>query len=174
MSDIEDVVRRIVDQMLSRRPHTRVGVVTSYDPNRHAVKVIQQPEGSESGWIPISTPHVGNNFGVAIGLTPGDQVVIGYHEDDLESPFVSGRLHSDQERPPVAQSGEIVIQTPNTLIKVDSSSNISVTTTGNLTINATGNIALTSAKLTHNGKDIGSDHQHTEVVKGGDLTGPPQ
>lgn len=174
MSDIEDVIRRIVDQMLSRQPHPRVGIVTSYDPNQHAAKVTMQPEGAESGWIPINTAQVGSGFGVAIGLTPGDQVSIDYLEGDIESPSITGRLHSDQERPPVAQSGEIVIQSKGgAVIKVDASDNVTVTSPGNLTIHAGGNITLTSAQLTHNGVNIGATHVHGGVTTGADNTAVP-
>lgn len=166
MSDLEDVVRRIVDQMLSRQARTRIGIVTSYDPNRHAAKVTLQPEGVESGWLPIVTGHVGNGFGVAIGLTPGDQVDVGYFENDPEAPRITGRIHSDQERPPVAQSGEIVVQTKNAVIKIDQSDNITITTSGT--------IALTSAHLTHNGVNIGSTHVHGGVTPGAGNTGVPQ
>ncbi|MGN6536403.1 MAG: phage baseplate assembly protein V [Mesorhizobium sp.] len=174
MSDLEDVIRRIVDQMLSRQPHSRIGTVTSYDPNRHAAKVMLQPENVESGWVPISTAHVGNGFGLAIGLTPGDQVEIGYFESNPDAPRITGRVHSDQERPPVAQSGEIVLQTPGATIKVDASSNISISTTGNLTISATGNVAIASATLKHNGVNIGSTHVHSGVTPGAADTGVPQ
>jgi len=173
--DIEDLIRRTVDQMLSRRAKPRVGIVTSYDPNAYAAKVQLQPEGHETGWIPIDTGHIGSGFGIAIGLTPGDQVSIGYHEEDPDSPKVTGRLHSDQERPPAAQSGELVIQTSTSLLKIDQSGNITISSGGNLAISAQGSIALTSSgKLTHNGHDIGSDHLHTGVQPGGGLTGPPQ
>ena len=173
--DIEDIIRRVVDQALTRRPKPRVGIVTSYDPNRYAAKVQLQPEGHESGWIPIDTGHIGSGFGIAVGLTPGDQVSIGYHEDDPDSPKVTGRLHSDQERPPVAQSGEVVIQTSTSVLKIDKSGNITITSGGNMTISASGSIALTSGgQLTHNGHDIGSDHLHTNFAPGGGLSGPPQ
>jgi hypothetical protein len=34
-------------------------------------------------------------------------------------------------------------------------------------------IETTGGNVRHNGKNIGSDHEHTDVLKGGDLTGPP-
>jgi len=174
-ADIEDLIRRTVDQMMTRQPHPRIATVTSYDPNRHAIKAKHQPEGHETGWIPIGTMHIGNGIGMAIGPNVGDQVIVGFLEGDIETPFVMGRVHSDQERPPVAQSGEVVIQTSNSLLKIDKSGNITITSGGNLAVSASGSMALTSGgPLTHNGKDIGSDHMHTGVQPGGSLTGPPQ
>ena len=36
-----------------------------------------------------------------------------------------------------------------------------------------GGVETTGGVIRHNSKNIGSDHEHTDVVKGGDLTGPP-
>ena len=49
--------------------------------------------------------------------------------------------------------------------------------TGTFTIKANivieGNVRINGASLTHNGKNVGSDHNHTGVMPGGALTGPP-
>lgn len=92
----------------------RHGLVTSYDPDTYLAKVTFQPEQQESGWLPIETGHIGNGFGIAIGLTPGDgkktgdQVIIRYQEGDIESGKIVQRVHSDQDKPPKVQSGEMV------------------------------------------------------------------
>lgn len=142
--DIEDLVRRIVDQMLSRQAHMRVGVVTSYDPNRHAIKAKQQPEGHETGWMPIGTPHVGNGIGIVAGATPGDQVILGYHEGDIESPVVLGRIHSDQARPPAVKSGEVVVQTSGSMIKMDQAGNLTQTSNGATSQSSGGAMTMSS------------------------------
>jgi uncharacterized protein involved in type VI secretion and phage assembly len=173
---MEDVIRRIVDQTLSRRANTQVAVVSAYDPDRHAVKATLQPQGVETGWAPIATSHVGNGFGLAIGPQVGDQIIVGFHEGDIDSPFMMGRLHSDAERPPRAEAGEIVLQSSTGFVlKAGKDGTISVTSGGHtITINAGGGgIALTSATLTHNGKNIGDTHEHTGIVPGDALTGPP-
>lgn len=117
----------------------RHGLVTSYDPKTYLAKVTFQPEGQESGWLPIETGHIGNGFGIAIGLTPGsgkggqdsssgsgggssgssggsggqsqqqgDQVIVRYQEGDIESGKIVQRVHSDQDKPPKVESGEMV------------------------------------------------------------------
>ncbi len=40
-------------------------------------------------------------------------------------------------------------------------------------IEITGEVAITGAVLTHNGKNVGSDHAHSGVMPGGGVTGPP-
>lgn len=95
--------------------YERHGIVTSYDPQKYLAKVTYMPEGQESGWLPIETGHIGNDYGVAIGLQPGDgkktgdQVIVRYQEGDLESGKIVQRVHSDNEKPPTVQSGEIVL-----------------------------------------------------------------
>jgi phage baseplate assembly protein gpV len=110
----------------------RHGLVTSYDPKTYLAKVTFQPEGQESGWLPIETGHIGNGFGIAIGLTPGkgggqqgggggsggssggqqqddgDQVIVRYQEGDIESGKIVQRVHSDKDKPPKVEAGEMV------------------------------------------------------------------
>jgi hypothetical protein len=50
---ILSAVRREIHRAM-QKPHkpSRVGLVSSYDPKQHAVKVQLQPEGTQTGWIP--------------------------------------------------------------------------------------------------------------------------
>lgn len=112
--DLERMVQHIIERLMAGRYTERHGLVTSYDPDKHLAKITFQPEGQESGWLPIETGHVGNGFGIAIGLTPGDgkktgdQVIVRYQEGDIESGKVVQRVHSDQDKPPKVESGEMV------------------------------------------------------------------
>lgn len=95
----------------------RHALVTSYDPKTYLSKISFQPECQESGWLPIETGHIGDGYGIAIGLTPGDgketgdQVIVRFQEGDIESGKIVQRVHSDKEKPPTAQSGEMIIYT---------------------------------------------------------------
>lgn len=95
----------------------RHGIVTSYDAEKHLAKVMYQPEGQESGWLPIETGHIGNGYGIASGLQPGDgsktgdQVVVRHQEGDFGSGKIVQRVHSEDQQPPQVASGEIVIWT---------------------------------------------------------------
>lgn len=112
--DLERMVQHIIERLMAGRYTERHGLVTSYDPKTHLAKVTFQPEGQESGWLPIETGHIGNGFGIAIGLTPGDgkktgdQVIVRYQEGDIESGKIVQRVHSDQDKPPRVESGEMV------------------------------------------------------------------
>ncbi|MBR0693686.1 hypothetical protein [Bradyrhizobium lablabi] len=123
MSNLDDLIYRQIMRYMhggvgaigNARFHERHAVVTSYDPEKYLAKVMFMPEQQESGWLPIETGHIGNSYGVAIGLQPGDgknsgdQVIVRFQEGDLESGKIVQRVHSDDEKPPVVQSGEIVI-----------------------------------------------------------------
>lgn len=113
---LRDLIHHEVERHLASRYTKRIGLVTSYDPTNHAAKVTFQPEGQESGWIPIGRQHVGNGWGIVVGLTPGDgqttgdHVEIYYHDNDIESGRITGLVHSDVDKPPTVQSGEMLVQ----------------------------------------------------------------
>jgi hypothetical protein len=118
------------ERRMAGRYVERHGLVTSYDSKNYLCKVTFQPEGQESGWLPIETGHIGEGYGIAIGLQPGsgsgqqpqgggggqsqasgDQVVVRYQEGDIESGKVVQRVHSSQDTPPTTQSGEMIFWT---------------------------------------------------------------
>ena len=123
--DLENFVLRTIERWYASRYSERHGLVTSYDPKKYLAKVTFQPEGHESGWLPIETGHVGQGYGIAIGLQPGsgkgesqsnseatgDQVIIRFQEGDFEGGKIVQRVHSDQDKPPEVKSGEMVFWT---------------------------------------------------------------
>jgi hypothetical protein len=133
--DLENLIQNTVERMLAGRRSERHGLVTSYDPKKYLAKVTFQPEGQESGLLPIETGHIGNGYGIVMGLQPGsgsgmqgqqqgdsgqsstsgqntgDQVVVRYQEGDFESAKIVQRVHSDQDPPPECKSGEMIFWT---------------------------------------------------------------
>src|SRR5213593_2356232 len=111
MDDLVNIIHREIDRALSGRYTRRSGLVTSYDPKTHSAKVKLKPDDVETGWIPIHAHHVGNGWGIIVGLTPGDgkktgdQVEIDFAEGDLEQPRVTNRVHSDEDKPPEVKAG---------------------------------------------------------------------
>lgn len=114
---LANVMLHETERRMAGRYVERHGLVTSYDSKKYLCKVTFQPEGQESGWIPIETGHIGAGYGIAIGLTvgdgkaTGDQVIVRYQEGDIESGKVVQRVHSDTDNPPEAKSGEIIVYT---------------------------------------------------------------
>jgi phage baseplate assembly protein gpV len=128
----ENFVLGVIERWYASRYSERHGIVTSYDPKNYLAKVTFQPEGQESGWLPVETGHIGVGYGIVIGLQPGqggvnaqgqggqagpqqnnqgDQVIVRFQEGDFESGKIVQRVHSDADTPPQAQSGEIIIWT---------------------------------------------------------------
>ncbi|NOV25885.1 phage baseplate assembly protein V [Cupriavidus necator] len=93
---------------------SRAGIVRSYDPGRAAARVEfvdrSNPSDDEalfiSGWLPVTSPWVGNGWGMDAPPSPGDQVEVKFFGGSVENGYVCGRLYSDADRPPGAPSGE--------------------------------------------------------------------
>jgi hypothetical protein len=127
--DLRDTILGLVEEWWAGRYNERHGLVTSYDPKKYLAKVTYQPDGQESGWLPIETGHIGESYGILIGLQPGkggvndkgqggqsgpqqnnqgDQVIVRFQEGDFEGGKIVQRVHSDQDKPPEVQSGEML------------------------------------------------------------------
>jgi phage baseplate assembly protein gpV len=88
------------------RTLSRKGIVTGYDPDRHAAKVRLEPEGVETGWLPVGAAWSGPGFGLVAGLALGDLVAVEFEDGDVEAGLVGHRLFTDAAAPPAAPSGE--------------------------------------------------------------------
>jgi hypothetical protein len=162
--DLENLILSTVERVLAGRRSERHALVTSYDPDKHLAKVTFMPEGQESGWLPIETGHIGDGFGIAIGLTPGDgkktgdQVIVRYQEGDFESGKIVQRVHSDKEKPPKVESGEMVFwheKGAKFFFAKDGSLTIQDGKGGKIFFDGQGNITDTAKKKTEN---FSSDH----------------
>ena len=178
--DVINMVKREVERLVAGRYNRRIGLVTGYDPKTHSAKVMMQPDGVETGWVRIGTSHIGNKWGIAIGLVAGDgkktgdQVELDFAEGDLEQGRITARIHSDKDQPPQVESGEISIISQfghQIIMKKDGSMTLTTTqkdTPGendnkspNLTTNTTnGDVAMNSTKGTGD-KAQGGSITHT-------------
>lgn len=100
------IMRRESERVLAQRSTTRLGLVTSYDPKTYTCKVALQPDGPETGWIPVTTVWVGNQWGLFCPPSPGDQVEVEFQEGSVENGLVTGRLFSAEDKPLEVESGE--------------------------------------------------------------------
>ncbi|RFB80024.1 hypothetical protein DYH55_00275 [Methylovirgula sp. 4M-Z18] len=107
---LTNLIYQCIDHSMARRMHPRIGIVSSYDPATHSVKLLRQPENIETGFIPLPSHAIGAGWGIVTGPQVGDQFVMGFIGGDVEVPFIAGRLFSDQEKPPTVQSGEILMK----------------------------------------------------------------
>ena len=105
MQDHLNAARREAERVVGNIAQPRLGLVSSYDPDQYAVKVRMQPEGFESGWMPLGVPGAGNGFGVFMPPAVGDQVLVVHVEGSGGSPVAVASIYSDADRPVVEQIG---------------------------------------------------------------------
>jgi uncharacterized protein involved in type VI secretion and phage assembly len=194
---LEDLILGVIERWWASRYSERHGIVTSYDPQKYLAKVTFQPEGQESGWLPIETGHIGDGYGIAVGLQPGDgtktgdQVIVRFQEGDFEAGKIVQRVHSDEDTPPTVQSGELVIWTrfrnsggdddsaqggqggtgQKIYFKNDGSIAITDGNGATFTLDGQGNILTACKKFIVNGTDIGLKGSGNVVVKAGNKLG---
>src|ERR1035437_10021330 len=110
MEDLLNVHRREAERVFARSTSWAVGVTDSYDPKTHSVKVKLQPEGTLTGWLPISSLGVGSGYGIHVAPKSGDPVLIHFHEGDREAGVVLGSFFTDKPPPVEIQEGEFLFQ----------------------------------------------------------------
>jgi hypothetical protein len=85
----------------------RLATVSSVDPATYTARVVIQPEGVLSGWLPIASPWIGAGWGLACPPSAGDQVLVLCQEGESEHGIIVGRLWSTTATPPGAPVGEL-------------------------------------------------------------------
>lgn len=100
-------VMKLQADMGRRSSSMRIGLVSSYDPNNYSAKVMFQPEGIESGWLPISAEWVGNGWGLFMPPSINDMVLVESLENDFEAGIITKRLYNDNDRPLAVTGGEM-------------------------------------------------------------------
>ena len=103
---LTNLMRREAERVISRKAPPQMGIVSSYDPNQYAAKVILQPSGVETGFIPISSPWVGNGWGFGAGPNAGDVVDVHFQEWGKGAPYIEMRFYGNKARPMPVPSGE--------------------------------------------------------------------
>lgn len=160
-------------QAMLQNARTRLGTVSSYNPNTYEVKIKLQPEGIETGWLPINVLQAGAGWGVYCGPAIGDQALIAFPEGDIESGQCLGFVPNDSDPPPVVQSGEMhFIHHAGWFLKFLADGIHSMgpwTHTGD--INVTGTVTATTDVI-GGGKSL-KTHTHSGVQSGGSNTGQP-
>jgi hypothetical protein len=123
----------------------RLAMVSSVDPATATARVMIQPEGVLSGWLPIASAWVGAGWGLACLPAPGDQVVVIWQEGNAEHGIVVARLWSNVAAPPAAPVGEFwVVHRSGSFLKLCNDGSIQSsagtwTHTGDLVV--TGNVS---------------------------------
>lgn len=88
----------------------QIGVVVSNeDPDGEHRLLIRMPliqHSSEGIWARLATPHAGSGRGFVMRPEIGDEVVLGFFEDDPRCPVILGMLHSSARAAPLPGSDD--------------------------------------------------------------------
>jgi phage baseplate assembly protein gpV len=190
MKRLLNQARREAQKVMAQRANTRIGIVTGYDPENYSAKVEIQPEGVETGWLPISTSWSGNGWGDYCPPSPGDVVDVHFQEGGKEAGYVGTRHFGDRIRPLAVPAGERwSVHESGSFLKFRNGGGVEINSVADMsitapTVNVTGNLSVTGNILA--GGDItdlndgsGSlaslraaydNHRHPGVTGGGDTT----
>lgn len=130
---------------------TRMGVVSAYDPGAYAIKAVIQPEGVETGYVPLGSPWVGPQWGAFFAPQPGAQVLLLFQEGDAQTPIAATFLFSTQQPPVAVPAGELLLQhASGSLLHFDTAGNVTMTAAQAMTLNAPAGCTI-NANTTING-----------------------
>lgn len=107
MEEILNIVRREVERGIARFSPWAVGTLTSYDGKSNG-KVSLQPEGTETGWLPINAMSLSANFGPRLGAS----CLVHFQDGDREAGMILGYFYTDAEVPPPLAEDEFIMVTP--------------------------------------------------------------
>lgn len=149
MQRLLNTMRAQSDLAQSGRARTRIGLVSSYDPANYCAKVRIMPDDVETGWLPVTSPWVGNGWGMFAPPMPGDMVEIQFQENDIDAGFIVGRFYNDSDRPLAAPAGELwLVHASGSKLQFHNDGTVTLVSAGTLTSSApqwnhTGNITVT-------------------------------
>ena len=187
-------MRQIAKQAMSAISVAMPGIVQSVNPATGAVKVLLQPGGIETGFIPYMSNLTGTSGIVALPLQ-GAQVLVVFDHGDNEAGVAVGSMWDDGHRPPASYNpGEVwFINASGSYAKLTNDGKVTLTDKagstlvlsgdGKATITASGGLTI-NADITLNGKLTATgegtfnghtvtQHTHGGVMAGGAITATP-
>jgi len=118
--------------------HPRIGTIQNYDPATYTCKVLLQPEGALTGWLPIQAPWVGNGWGMFCPPGPGVAVAVIPKEGSYDAAFILPGFFNDEEKPLAVAQGEFwLVHQSGASVKLTNNGEVTITAP---TINLNGNV----------------------------------
>lgn len=152
-------MKRLLSQMklhgaMASRPDntsTRWGIVTGYDPDSYCCKVLLKPEDAMTGWLPISSPWVGNGWGMFAPPSIGETVDVHFQEGNIDAGYVQQRFFNDDTRPVHSESGVFyLIHKSGSAIKFNNDGTVDIVVHTQLNITSGAETHLTATKFVVN------------------------
>lgn len=191
MKQLLNQMRLQAEMAGSARAQVKVGLVSGYDATNFSVKVKLQPEGIETGWLPLLSPWVGNGWGMFCAPSIGDMIEVQFEQGSAEAAFACMRFFNDEDRPLAAPSGEFwLVHKSGGFAKLTNDGKLllngqaeidlttpalNITVSGNANVSVGGTLVSSAASWNHSGPlsvngDISSSGTvtgSTDVVGGG-------
>jgi phage baseplate assembly protein gpV len=171
---LNSAIAQIAEMAASGLAVSKMGLVTSYDPATFSAKVVIQPSGIESGFLPICPPWAGNGWGFFAPPPTGAQVLVLFQEADSLVGVITLTVPNDIDVPLAVPLGQAWWQdSAGSFVKLTNDGQITVTAPNGLTIDA--NVTVngwvhSTGDVIANGKSLDS---HTHPDPQGGNTGPP-
>ena len=166
---------KAASQMANQGKSTRQGTISGYDPSTYSVKVIIQPDGILTGWIPLKSVWIGNGWGLFCPPSIGDAVEIDYQEADGFGGSVGLRFFNDQDRPLPCPSGEFwLVHKSGASFKSTNDGKLTLTDPSGTVLNLTndGNVTITgNLKVSGNTTINGNTEIDGTTLSKGAITG---
>jgi phage baseplate assembly protein gpV len=164
---LSNAIKNQINGMNRSNGEAKFATISSVNFQTGNVRVIVQPDGVLSGWLPVLSPWVGNGWGMACPPSTGDQVLLIAHEGDVEQGVVVGRAFSQQAPPPQAPEGEMwLVHKSGSFLKLCSDGTIQIA--GDLKVN--GNIYDSHGSMASLREHYDS---HTHIDSRAVATSPP-
>ncbi len=143
----------------------RFGTVTGYD-GFSCATVRLEPEGVDTGWLPIQALQVGGGWGIVAAPNIGDVARIEFQEGDSSAGSITGFLYNDGARSPEVPAGEFWIVRKDAgglkfhndgSVELRAAADLTVVVGGNMTATVQGDAEVAAqGAVTHKGGGQGS------------------
>lgn len=131
MAKFIDAMKLNAAAALKHNVSVKIGLVTSYNRNRYAVRVSLQPEEVVTGWLPIFSPMVGNGWGFIAPPGVGTVAAVLFVDGQIDAGFVCLFGFGQVYRPPAND-----VEPGGFLFYTKAGANIKVSATGDVEIKA--------------------------------------
>lgn len=127
--DATEVIKHFGQQQATSIMAASSGTVTSVDPDKYMAKVMLQPMGIETGWLPIGTLYAGSSFGLWALPEQDTEVLVVFEQGNLNAGKIVLSNWNDADTPPSGlQLGQVVLShSTGSLLKFDTDGSISLT-----------------------------------------------
>jgi phage gp45-like len=137
-NDMLEQFKYTSDQQAAKSLNASTGYITSVDPSTYKAKVMLEPIGIETEWLPIGTMYAGNGFGLLSLPDEGTEVLVVFEMGNISCGKIICCNFNNIEIPPALEVGEV-------MMLHQSGSFFKFHANGDVELNASGKISITDS-----------------------------